>query len=112
MKAEKYRIGNFVKFNNQTIKLTPKYFKSLDTFKCIDSLILNEKWLVDFGFINKGTDLYYKYRREKDGIYTIYCMYGTIKIRNLHGFVKDLKYVHELQNLYFALTNKELELIK
>lgn len=109
MKAQKYRIGNFASINNQKIKLTPKYFKSLDTFKYIEPLILNEQILIDFGFSVTGTT---KYPVYKKGCYSCYRMYGTMKIANPHGFVADLTYVHELQNLFFVLNKKELELIK
>lgn len=105
MKAKKYRIGNFARINDQTIKLTPKYFKSLDMFKNVEPLILNEQWLIDFGFDIK--DGFYKKRR-----YRCYRMYGQIKIASALGFIADLTYVHELQNLWFALGNKELEIKK
>ena len=39
-------------------------------------------------------------------------MYGQIKIKNPHGFIADLTYVHELQNLWVALGGKELEIKK
>jgi hypothetical protein len=58
MKAKKYRIGNFVKINNQTIKLTTKYFKSLDIFKDIEPLNINEQWFIDFGFKNTKSSKY------------------------------------------------------
>jgi hypothetical protein len=107
MKAKKYRIGNFVKINNQTIKLTPKYFKSLDIFKDIEPLNLNEQWLIVFGFKNTNTTEYPNYTK---GIYKCMWRNGETKICNNHGFIKDLKYVHQLQNLFFAIEDKELQI--
>jgi len=106
MKAKKYRIGNFARINDQTIKLTPKYFKSLDMFKYVEPLILTEQWIIDLGFniVEKNGSTYY-YRRS----HWCYRMYGQIKIKNPHGFIADLTYVHELQNLWVALGGKELE---
>lgn len=106
MKAKKYRIGNFARINDQTIKLTPKYFKSLDMFKNVEPLILTEQWLIDFGFDIKDNGNY------KKRCYSCYRMYGQIKIASPLGFVANLNYVHELQNLWFALGNKELEIKK
>ena len=106
MKAKKYRIGNFVNIKNQPVKLTPKYFKSLDNFKEIEPLILTKKWLIDFGFINTNTLEYPNYAK---GVYKCLWRNGRTNICNNHGFIKDLKYVHELQNLFFAIEGKELE---
>ena len=105
MKAKKYRIGNFARINDQTIKLTPKYFKSLDMFKYVEPLILTEQWLIDFGFNIIERD----YVRR---CYRCYRMYGQIKIASPLGFVAALTYVHELQNLWVALGGKELEIKK
>ena len=105
MKAKKYRIGNFARINDQTIKLTPKYFKSLDMFKYVEPLILTEQWLIDFGFNIES-------RHYAKRCYRCYRMYGQIKIASPHGFVADLTYVHELQNLWVALGGKELEIKK
>lgn len=109
MKAKKYRIGNFARINDQTIKLTPKYFKYLDMFKDVEPLILTEQWLIDFGF--NIIDRYGSTEYTRKCI-ACYRMYGQIKIRNSHGFIADLTYVHELQNLWVALGGKELEIKK
>ncbi len=109
MKAKKYRIGNFARINDQTIKLTPKYFKYLDMFKCVEPLTLTEQWLIDFGFNKTGTTESPDYRM---GCYECYRMRGQIKIASPLGFVANLTYVHELQNLWVALGGKELEIKK
>jgi hypothetical protein len=65
---------------------------------------LTEEWLLKFGF------------RSNNG-YPLKLLCGYIKIRNGVWFFKynkldiELQYVHQLQNLYFALTGKELEII-
>jgi hypothetical protein len=105
MKAKKYRIGNFVQINNKTIKLTPKYFKSFGVFKDIEPLILNEQWLIDFGFTNTNTIEFPNYEKL---IYKCFVRNDRINFCNQHGFIKNLKYVHELQNLFFAIEGKEL----
>lgn len=117
MKSTELRIGNFIYYSQ-----SPEEDQPYDVFKTnlndIHSLQLNEstdlryspiplteQWLIKLGF--NFEDPYYN-----KGIYSCYRMYGEIKIANLHGFIANLKYVHELQNLFFALTRQELELIK
>jgi hypothetical protein len=63
---------------------------------------LNEEWLVKFGFDDLGA-------------YGWGIGYFHIRFRNLHKFYFPLenriirvKHVHQLQNLYFALTGEEL----
>jgi hypothetical protein len=76
---------------------------------------LTEEWLLKFGFdktlnqyktvtsINKGNS-------ENIPFIVLYLdnefQYDDLRFRT------NLKYVHQLQNLYFALTNEELKLTK
>ena len=75
------------------------------------SIPLTEEWLIKFGF--KKT--WFGYENISTGIeieplenedYTI-CINA-----NEYHIGENFKYVHQLQNIYFALTIKELELIK
>jgi len=84
-----------------------------------DSILLTEEWLLKFGFvdIDKGDNDYITYTdsnhdyylqidvRRKDGKYSIL----DNSFDDLRDFaLVDIMYVHQLQNLYFALTGKEL----
>ena len=63
---------------------------------------LTENWLLDFGFnIIKGWDDTFYFERSGFQIYE-YSVSGY----EYDGF--SIKYVHQLQNLHFALTNQEL----
>lgn len=75
------------------------------------SIPLTEEWLIKFGFkktwfgyenISTGIEI----EPLENGDYTI-CINA-----NEYHIGENFKYVHQLQNIYFALTNKELELIK
>ena len=66
---------------------------------------ITKQWLEKLGFVNTNTTEYPNYIK---GIYKCMWRNGEANICNKHGFIKDLKYVHELQNLFFALTGKEL----
>lgn len=68
-------------------------------------IILTEKWLLMFKFELRGGKFGNEYWLKDFDLYT--CEDGNI------GFVFDknikiIKYVHELQNLYFVLTGDEL----
>ncbi|MCT3943873.1 hypothetical protein HZQ28_01105 [Elizabethkingia anophelis] len=75
-----------------------------DLVNC-EPIPLTEEWLLKFGF---------KLKSDADGEYYENCGVNILILRSddIHFFfgnpnTKD-KYVHQLQNLYFALTQKEL----
>jgi len=86
--------GYYAVFRNGSTKCHVSYLIPIE---------LTEEWLLRFG-LTKNNGYPYKF------------LDGFIKIRNGEYFFKyhtlDIKvnYIHTLQNLYFALTNKELTL--
>lgn len=65
---------------------------------------LTEKWLLKFGF-EKDDYLYYK------DSFTYNIISKELYYKSKYPIkAKDIKYVHELQNLFFAITGTELEL--
>jgi hypothetical protein len=107
MKASELRIGNFYnQFGNET-KISWVNLKELESApegqiwcKPID---LTEEWLLRFGFEDAGC------LRFKKGIWDVAFMSdSTIYFRFDKQNIAELKHVHQLQNLYFALTGKEL----
>ena len=110
VKASELRIGNLIEFRNnieppQIVKITPRWFRSSmmdDDFELNEywhPIPLTEEWLVKFGFEFKngyGYKFKFGYISKSD----FYWMY--------HGICIKLQYVHQLQNLYFSLTGKEL----
>ena len=84
--------------NAPTLRLMP-----IETIKPIP---LTEEWLLKFGFIELP-----------DGLF-LHSMYSiaydlsdnTVKVSDSWEFGDSVKYVHQLQNLYFALTREELTL--
>jgi hypothetical protein len=88
---------------------------------------LTEEWLLKFGFefINYHTDIdeenpdfiYNEYRKKLEGVgYTYDIVSSPYAVYQFQidfkwcekGVAADLKYVHQLQNLYHALTGEEL----
>ena len=125
MKANELRIGNWItapkgsRWNGNDIQW------SLDNFYWLGELVddiedfkpipLTEEWLVKFGF--EYIEHWPNYRiPTNDGYYNSIQLYENEWHYNNDSsdagcyYVATIKYVHQLQNLYFALTNEELEI--
>jgi len=112
MKANELRVGNYIYYDNQLMEvdhseITDLYFQEDCPFH--KPIPLTEEWLDKFGFKVNDCENYqteYKYQLNnpfiildrKDG-------YFYIDATNL-----EIKYVHQIQNLYFALIGEELEI--
>jgi len=120
MKATELRIGNLVNCSDvveQGVMLNVIDWQDLKWlsedekgFNLVHKPIpLTEEKLLKFGFYkNIDTELF-----EKDGfqidISVIKCLFY---LPEFGDWYKELEYLHQLQNLYFALTNEELTLTK
>ena len=117
MKANELRIGNYITFDTVD---KPSYFE-INLFNYLDRLKpipLTEEWLLKAGF------KYKKYHPTTIGSAYVFGsgLYVSQMINNGFSFVfqtdkksfyfefsdRYIKYVHELQNIYFALTGVEL----
>lgn len=79
--------------------------KVICDYKDLKPISLSEEWLLKFGFKKAPAEKYRKFSFVIDWWYDSgKFMYGWI------GGNVELKYVHQLQNLYLALTNEELSL--
>lgn len=96
MKANELRIGNWIEAYFQHIRVSQTTFtKQIEDFKPIP---LTKEWLIRFGFEEYGNGWHNGliwYVNNK-------CWFGKSPI------IENIKYVHQLQNLYFALTGEEL----
>ena len=132
MKATELRIGNLVKINNELLPETKNEIykvyglnakfdlsfpdssgvislndtKSIRIYSQFDEFIkpipLTEEWLLRLGFESTNTYYFSKCNLHLQG-----------DIRGFHLVISRIdgikvKYVHQLQNLYFALTGEEL----
>lgn len=84
--------------------------KFVEEWDSLDGLVLNEEWLLKFGF-NKLEDSQF-YRKRTSGKYYLLTShhqnYTEICVNDICGGQAETKYVHQLQNLYFVLTGEEL----
>ena len=74
---------------------------------------LTEEWLLKFGFIYNGWSYNFKRyvfhsqgKNEKLEFYNT--EFGISKNKEVFNISYKIEYVHQLQNIYFALTNEEL----
>jgi len=107
MKANELRIGNWIEHNqypNDTVIIRIEDGKHIDEAIRLNAnpLPLTEEWLIKFGFEKRSLHYF-----KKDGIIL------SVEDFYYECFLSSnsviIKYVHQLQNLYFALTNQELE---
>ena len=68
---------------------------------------LTEEWLLKFGFVFDSYGEYCKGAYSLDNEYTDKGVYNFV-IHKETCLDIEIKYLHQLQNLYFALTNEEL----
>jgi len=102
LQDEKYHANNSVKILDNT--------SSFYVGICLQPIELTKEWLLNFGFEKKYDDLNwyikgnycFSFLKELDLI--------VFKIKFQTVGICTIKYVHEAQNIYFALTGEELSL--
>ena len=116
--AKDLRIGNYVEYEvSDSLEKIKIYWEVIKidaddihwlskvdpNDKCFRAIPLTEEWLFKLGFINDRVLEFYRNDITDSTIiidYNFICLLGYSHVK--------LKYVHELQNLYFALTGCEL----
>jgi hypothetical protein len=106
MKANELRIGNYLQ--NFAGDIAQVIHLTKDKTILESAIPLTEEWLLKFEFVKVSTNY------ERDWL----LLWGNIKTGTIdfvlnepHSYkrhITPLKYVHQLQNLYFALTGEEL----
>jgi hypothetical protein len=115
MKANEMRIGNWYDENGATKQVNPNTIEAVWVAERIwcKPIPLTEEWLLKFGFITKG--VHYNFTLENIEIASAIRVISTNERGKfyLDGDIPEwmkikLEYVHQLQNLYFALTGEEI----
>jgi hypothetical protein len=97
------RVGSHYSYDGDEIKLHSSLLATYlqnDTDLYLYTIPLTEEWLVNFGF-EQSTESIFK----KNGILIISDVIFEVFLGSV---IVKLQYVHQLQNLYFALTGEEL----
>ena len=103
MEVKSLRIGNLLFNDSVVVEIDARSIfdiwddKGLKNYKPIP---LTEEWLLRFGIDKKD--------RVINGNFNIGVLYYNGGIDYFEFDVTHIKHVHQLQNLYFALTGKEL----
>jgi len=109
MTPNELRIGNWISMASWNADPEVKQVTAFDIanivkFKyAIEPIPLTEEWLVKFGFEDNLPWEYKQFRLDDQDRFHVVDQtgYGII-------IARGIKYVHQLQNLYFALTGEEL----
>jgi hypothetical protein len=105
MKANELRIGNWAMYSSKIQVNENKIRECVDHPDRFAPIFLTEEWLERFGFEKiGGWDDYEAYILNEVEI----TINENVPFKNYLD--KEIKHVHQLQNLYFALTGQELEL--
>ena len=112
IEAKDLRIGNYLEhpysngycqvntIDNEHLNIGEgNVIEDINDFKPIP---LTEEWLIKFGFKELKRNVWFI--SDKDG-FQIILENSIFRLKYLR---KHIKYVHQLQNLYFALTGEEL----
>ena len=129
LKANELRIGNLIYVTDNLTNLIFKEITPINIHNLMhltgwdkspldiifEPIPLTEEWLLKFGFVHSKTDKSNVYKLGSIFRF-VYCFDGKFKGKDMLMFgniqldKKNHLYVHQLQNLHFALIGKELEL--
>jgi hypothetical protein len=115
MNVVELRIGNYIQhIEDKTMSSIDMFYGSeiyIDEWGCgttelkeCEPIPLTEEWLLKFGFKKYGkTELF------KKNSFTLKFWDNKLYWNDYRWSSNELKHVHQLQNLYFAITREELE---
>lgn len=110
LKPEHLRWGNCIRSKSdkvieQVIKIEKNKINACN-YTFFEPIPLTEEWFNNYGLLKTNGISFllgcYEIIRSKDDMYWCVILKG--------GVIARLKYIHQLQNLYYALTGEELKL--
>ena len=121
MKANELRINNLVLTSDGITKVSDVVEFGINMIhdcwehdlEDVNPIPLTKEWLVKFGFVNtESLDYLLDTWLSVDG-YSVHYNFDNWRLRNSNAMdwteiPTEIKHVHQLQNLYFALTGEEL----
>jgi len=102
MEAKELRIGNWVKLDSGTETIIRGGgINAIEMQQLrVEPIPLTEEWLLKFGFYKSNVTARIDLYPEDDGVYFYFNIDPAKRVK--------IEYVHQLQNLFFALTGEEL----
>jgi hypothetical protein len=116
IQANELRVGNLLKawfntnngFEQTVIEISPMVIDEIyHGVTDYEPIPITEEWLLRFGFIK---DPYMDYVYEKDGTEFRLLNAQCDLIINSVGVSVSFNSIHQLQNIYFAITGEELKM--
>lgn len=120
LKASDLRIGNIIYFiicdkedskldeyKEITVDITDFEFIR-DNNSLFEGIPLTKELLLKYGFIQEENEYFFKNDTLLISIGVCFYVLSNLGSGEARIKTRNLKYLHQLQNLYFALTNKEL----
>jgi hypothetical protein len=121
MKANELRIGNYYSCASNEGIIYPKvkaiqynefgFLSDIDgtNFEICKPIQITEQWLLWFGFEKSKEQIHeYDYFKGRYSIFRNSLNEFNFNFLNPGDWYMEIKYIHQLQNLYFALTGEEL----
>lgn len=112
MKATELRIGNWVMYSSKIQVNENKIRECVDYPERFAPIKLTEEWLERFGFkLPAHTWIGDKFHLSEYGEGSKHPNGGVwvVAMNKNNAIIAEIQYVHQLQNLYFALTGEELQ---
>lgn len=119
MKSDELRLGNLIIEDGKETEFNGDFYHWIDGV--IKPIPLTEEWLLKLGFKLNSNEWVNWSNNEYENVISISqhkdlfsrkhlsFSFDTNGCRNMNSINIDIKYVHQLQNLYFALTGSELQ---
>ena len=120
IQAKELKIGNLFLFTDEPkeirsitgshIEYAERYNGWFNSF--FEPILITEEWLLKFGFTQTDKGVYVLWCSNYQKIQYIFSTISeTQSVIYNNAFINNILYIHQLQNLYFALTQKELTII-
>jgi len=124
MKANELRVNNWVNVTDKDYQITQILERGINCgivgamYDIVKPIPLTEEWLERFGFEDLSKERYSNYYKNNGKVWILNVTIGTENwwcgspsdINGKSKHLRNVEFVHQLQNLYFALTGQELEL--
>ena len=105
LKPNELRVGNWVERDGEVYQITSVTILSLERGETtVNPIPITSEILLKLGFVHS----LYIYRAFDKGQFSFDLVSFRFQFDNRFVSNNRYKYVHQLQNLYFALTNEEL----